>query len=54
MRPQKPFPSNAVDRMTVLLSSTRSINEYRRIQSVYLRAKYGYTGKTQINMYYFQ
>lgn len=43
MRPQKPFPSNTVARMTVLLSSTRSINEYRRFQSVYLRAKYGYS-----------
>ena len=42
MRPQTPFPPNTVARMKALLSSTNKISEYRRIQSVYLRAKYGY------------
>jgi len=43
MRPQTPFPPNTVVRMKTLLSSTNKIDEYRRIQSVYLRAKYGYS-----------
>jgi transposase len=42
MRPQKPFPLDTVEKMERLLESSVSVAEYRRIQSVYLRAKYGY------------
>ena len=43
MRPQKPFPVGTAERMKQLLASTNSLSEYRRIQSIYLRAKYGYS-----------
>lgn len=43
MRPQKPFPAGTAERMKQLLSTTDSLSEYRRIQSIYLRAKYGYS-----------
>jgi transposase len=43
MRPQTPFPPNTVARMKTLLSSTTKIDEYRRIQCVYLRGKYEYS-----------
>ena len=43
MRPQQPFPKGTTERMKQLLTSTHSLNEYRRIQSIYLRAKYGYS-----------
>ncbi len=42
MRPQKPFPDNATERLEELLASSSSAAESRRIQSVYLWAKYGY------------
>lgn len=42
MRPQRHFPVGTVERMEKLLKSTDSLAEYRRIQSIYLRAKYGY------------
>ncbi len=42
MRPQKPFPPETAEKMERLLESSISVVEYRRIQSIYLRAKYGY------------
>ena len=42
MRPQKPFPDNATERLEELLASSSSDSERSRIQSVHLRAKYGY------------
>lgn len=42
MRPLKPFPVGTAERMRQLLTSTHSLSEYRRIQSIYFRAKYGY------------
>jgi transposase len=42
MRPQKPFPPETTDRMERLLKSTESLEEYRRIQSIYLRSRYGF------------
>ena len=43
MRPQQPFPGGTTERMKQLLSSATSLREYRRIQSIYFRAKYGYS-----------
>lgn len=43
MRPQQPFPSGTTERMKQLLASSNSLSEYRRIQSIYFRAKYGYS-----------
>jgi transposase len=43
MRPQKPFPAGTTERMKQLLASAHSLSEYRRIQSIYFRAKYGYS-----------
>lgn len=43
MRPQKPFPVGTTERMRQLLASAHSLSEYRRIQSIYFRAKYGYS-----------
>jgi transposase len=42
MRPKKPFPPETIERMEALLSSTRSIYEFKKIQAVYFRAKYDY------------
>lgn len=42
MRPQKPFPPETTDRMERLLKSTESLDEYRRLQSIYLRSRYGF------------
>ncbi len=43
MRPQSPFPDGTVERMKQLLGSTHSLDHYRRIQSIYLRAKYHFS-----------
>jgi len=43
MRPQQPFPGGTTERMQQLLTSATSLREYRRIQSIYFRAKYGYS-----------
>ena len=43
MRPQKPFPDDTAERMEDLLRSTSSLDEYRRIQSILFRSKYGYS-----------
>ena len=43
MRPQQPFPGGTTERMKQLLTSATSLREYRRIQSIYFRAKYGYS-----------
>ena len=50
MRPQKPFPVGTTERMKQLLMSTDSLSEYRRIQSIYLRAKYGYSAEQIADM----
>lgn len=42
MRPKKPFPPDTIERMEALLSSTRSIYEFKKIQAVYFRVKYDY------------
>lgn len=41
MRPQKPFSPGTTERMEQLLKATRSLDEYRRIQGIYFRSKYG-------------
>jgi transposase len=43
MRPQSPFPVGTTERMEKLLESTHSLGEYRRIQSIYFRSKYGFS-----------
>ena len=43
MRPKSPFPDGTVERMKQLLGSTHSLDHYRRIQSIYLRAKYNFS-----------
>jgi transposase len=45
MRPQKPFPNNAAERLEKLLASSGSVAERCRLQCVYLRAKYGYSAE---------
>ena len=42
MRPQEPFPDGTTERMEDLLRFTSSLDEYRRIQSILFRSKYGY------------
>lgn len=42
MRPWKSFPPDTAERMEMLLASSSSAAESHRIQSVYLRAKYGH------------
>lgn len=42
MRPQKPFPRQAAERLEELLAASGSDAEHHRIKCVYLRAKYGY------------
>lgn len=41
MRPQKPFLPGTTKRMERLLKLAVSLEEYRRIQSIYFRPKYG-------------
>lgn len=50
MRPQKPFPPKTTERMGRLLESTQSIDQYRRIQSIYLRSKYGFCAEQVAEM----
>lgn len=38
MRPPKSFPAGTSERMSVLLKSARSLDEYRRIQAVLMRS----------------
>ncbi len=45
MRKLTAFPNDAVDKLEHLLSEATQANEYKRIQAVYLRAKYGYSAK---------
>ena len=45
MRPRKPFPHKTAERLEKLLVASGSDAERRRIQCVYLRAKYGYDAK---------
>ena len=45
MRPQKPFPRETTERMVRLLESTETLDEYRRVQSIYLRSKYGFSAE---------
>jgi len=43
MRPKKLFPMGTAERMEKLLASTSSLDEYRRIQSIYFRSKYDFS-----------
>ena len=45
MRPPKSFPPNSVERLKTLLNSAQSVSEFKKIQSVYLRAKLGYNAQ---------
>ena len=38
MRPRKPFPPGAARRLTTLMNSAKSVAEFKRVQSVWLRA----------------
>ena len=50
MRPQKPFPPGTMERMEQLLKSVKSLDEYRRIQSIYFRSKYGFRAEQIADM----
>ena len=50
MRHQKPFPPDTVERLETLLKFSGSVEEYRRIQSIYFRAKYGYRAEQIADM----
>jgi transposase len=43
MRPQKPFSVGTTERLEKLLALTSSLDEYRRIQSIYFRSRYGFS-----------
>ena len=43
MRPKKPFPPDTIERMEALLISTRSLYEFKKIQTVYFRVQYDYS-----------
>jgi DNA-directed RNA polymerase specialized sigma24 family protein len=45
MRPPKSFPPNSAERLEILLNLAQSVSEFKRIQSVYLRAKSGYNAQ---------
>ena len=41
MRPQKPFSVGTTEHLEKLLALTSSLDEYRRIQSIYFLSRYG-------------
>lgn len=43
LRPPRPLPPDTAEPMSALLATTYSLAEYRRIQSIYFRARYGYS-----------
>ena len=43
MRPKKPFPPETIECLEALLTETGSIYEFKKIQTVYFRAKYDYS-----------
>jgi hypothetical protein len=45
MRPQKPFSVGTTERLEKLLALTSSVDEYRRIQSIYFRSRYGFSAR---------
>jgi hypothetical protein len=42
MRPRIKFPPRTVNKMEQLLLATKDLNEYKRIQCIYFRAKFDY------------
>ena len=46
MRPQTPLPDGSAQRLARLLKETKDAKTYKRIQVVYLRAKYRYSSLT--------
>ena len=46
MQPQTPLPDGSAQRLARLLKETKSPKTYKRIQVVYLRAKYRYSSLT--------
>jgi transposase len=43
MRPQTPLPDGCEEQLAQLLQKTKDVKEFKRIQTVYLRAKFGYS-----------
>ena len=54
MRPKKPFLPETIERLETLLKSTRSIYEFKKIQTVYFRAKYDYSASQIAKMVRFK
>ena len=50
MRPLTPMPTGSAQRLAQLLKETDDLKAYKRIQVVYLRAKYDYPSRTIANM----
>ena len=50
MRPPTPMPKGNGQRLAQLLKETDDLKAYKRIQAVYLRAKYDYPSWTSANM----
>ena len=50
MRPPTPMPQGNGQRLAQLLKETDDLKAYKRIQAVYLRAKYGYPSRTVANL----
>lgn len=46
MRPQTPLPQGSAEKLELLLKQAVDVKAFKRIQCVYLRAKYGYTSVT--------
>ena len=42
MRPKKQFPKGTTEKMEQLLKSSKDLNEYKKIQCIYFRAKFDY------------
>jgi len=45
-RPKIKLPKNTADKIEKLLPSIKDLNEYKRLQCIYFRAKYDYNAKT--------
>ena len=54
MRPQTPVPGRSAEQLARLLEETKDLKAYKRIQVVYLRAKYRHSSLTiaTITSYY--
>jgi transposase len=44
MRPAQPMPEGTAERMSLLLKKARDASEIKRLQCIYFRARYNYTG----------